>query len=415
MYVSRSEFVVASAVILVGVIVSVVDLSRSVRGSAAGEELKNSGQEQAVQTKVRLRAVEGAASSLDLDNALRVFEETGDRAGLLRCFDSNFTRSIGWLSSRSLERHSLSLARVCGFCVGYSEATWTWGIFTSYFESDPSLLQEAKSGAFSGLFSSGRIDRCLESLAEIREGIERDKCMVQVLFALSEDDPSRAVMMMKQWIEDGGLRMIDQSKLLGGIVANAHGAAEVEEILDLEDFNALAVSNPSVVARAIADSNIDLATSWSLGLNDWVKSRSAITGIVELQIHRELDDEAMQMIAEAENIRGGGGYIRSAVMEIAKISPERAISFIDKIPESLEGHTRDAIIVLVDIWYAQDGVALSEWVSGLEVGNKKDSAIMALSMKVSPSDPQLAVQWASQIQEPELRVKLTSIVSAALK
>lgn len=344
-----------------------------------------------------MRAVEGDISSLNLDDALRVFEETGDKTAFLRCFDSNFTRSLAWLADRALEKRSPALARVCGFCVGSSEATWSWDIFTVYFDSAPNLLSEAKSGGIGGLLSSGRIDRCLESLAEIREGIERDKCMVQVLFALSEDDPSRAVMMMKQWIEDGGLRMIDQSKLLGGIVANAHGAAEVEEILELEDFNALAVSNPSVVARAIADSNIDLATSWSLGLNDWVKSRSAITGIVELQIHRELDDEAMQIIAEAENIRGGGGYIRSAVMEIPKISPERAISFIDKIPENLEVHTDDAVIVLVDVWYAQDGVALSEWVSGLEVGNKKDSAIMALSMKVSPSDPKLAVQWASQI------------------
>ena len=218
-------------------------------------------------------------------------------------------------------------------------------------------------------------------------------------------------MMMKQWIEDGGLLTIDQSKLLGGIVANAHGVAEVEQILALEDFNTIAVGNPSVVARAIADSNIDLATSWSLGFSDWVKSRSAITGIVKSQIHRGLDDEAMRIITEAENIRGGGGYIRSAVMEIAKISPERAISFIDKIPKTLDVHTRDAVTILVHVWYSQDGVALSKWISGLQVGNKKDSAIMALSMMISPSDPKSAVEWANQIEEPELRVRLTRIVS----
>ena len=414
----NGKFKVTGALILMGAITFVICISKFGGGSEidqGNEGLRDPRWERPEQTKVRLRAVEGDISRIDLDEALRVFEKTGDKAGILGCFDSNFTRSLAWLAERALEKKSPSLARVCGFCVGFSDATWNWDIFTVYFDSDPSLLNEAKSGAIGGLLNSGRIDQCLEFLAEIQEGIERDKCMVQVLLALSEEDPSRAVMMMKQWIEDGGLRTNDQSKLLSVIVANAHGVAEVKKILALEDFNALAVSNPSVVARAIADSNIDLATSWSLGMKDWVKSRSAIAGIVESQIHRGLDDEAMRIITEAENIRGGGGYIRSAVMEIAKISPERAVSFIDRIPKTMDVHTRDAVIVLVDVWYSQDGVALSKWISGLEAGNKKDSAIMAISMMISPSDSKSAVEWANQIEEPELRGKLTRIVSGQIQ
>ncbi|MGJ8634640.1 MAG: hypothetical protein ACSHX7_12055 [Luteolibacter sp.] len=407
------KFKVTGALILVGAITFVISMAKFETESEGGQDtkgLRDPGREAPAQTNAGLRVVKGDISSLDLDDALRIFEETGDRADLLRCFDTNFTQSLAWLADRSLEKKSPSLARVCGFCVGFRDKKWSWDIFTAYFDGEPSLLNEAKSGAISGLLSSGRIDRSLESLAEIEEGIERDRCMVQVLLILSEDNPSWAVMMMKQWVEDGGLRTIDQSKLLGSIVANATGAAEVEEILALEDFNGLAVSNPSVVARAIANSNIDLATSWSLGLDDWVKSRSAVTGIVELQIHRGLDDEAMQIISEAENIRGGGGYVRSAVMEIAKISPERAIAFIDKIPQNLDGHTGDAIILLADVWYAQDGVALSKWVTSLEAGSKKDLAIRALSMKIYRSDPQLAAEWASQIEEPEMRLRLTRFI-----
>lgn len=410
----NKKFKVTGVLILVGSIISIIGLSKfgvggeSVQGSKG---LVDSGRDLPAETKVRLRAVEGDIASLDFEDALKVFEETGDKAGFLRCFDLNFTRSLAWLADRSLEKQSPILARACGFCVGFGDKTWSWDIFTTYFGTEPRLVNDAKLGAFGGLLSSGRINRCLESLTEIEEGIERDKCMVQALLILSEEDPSRAVMMMKQWIEDGGLLTIDQSNLLGGIVANANGAAEVEEILALDDFNGLALSNPSTVARAIANSNINLATSWSMGLDDWVKSRSAITGIVELQIHRGLDDEAMQIISEAENVRGGGGYIRSAVMEIAKISPERAIAFIDKIPQNLDRHTNDAITLLANVWYAQDGIALSKWVTSLEAGNKKDSAIRALSLEVYSSDPQLAVEWVSQIAEPELRARLTRLVS----
>jgi len=399
---------------VIGFLIFLASPFRQVGGSPEGEgadELKSSEWEEPTRTKVRQRTNEGVSLVIDLADALRVFQETGAREKLIRCFDSDFSQSLAWLSKRVLVEQNSSLAKTCGFCVGCSDAIWVWANFESYFADDEECRREAKSGVIEGLLQSGRILRTLESLVEIEKGRERDQCMVQVLLVLAEFDPANAITMMKQWIEAGELLTIDRSKLLGRVVGIAKGLGDVEKVLALDDFNILGGRYPSAIARSIAETNTEMATSWSLKIEDWVQSRAAITGIVEFKVQRGLDDEAMRIIVEAENSRGGGGYIRSAVMEIAKISPEKAVLFIDKLPRNLNLHTRDAVIVLVDAWYAQDGNGLSDWVSGLEIGNKRDSALMAISMKVASSDPKLAQEWASKIGDDELRANVAKIVS----
>lgn len=65
----------------------------------------------------------------------------------------------------------------------------------------------------------------------------------------------------------------------------------------------------------------------------------------------------------------------------------------------------DALKIAVQFWYRVDPAAAIQWMQSLPVGPSKDTAVIGISLGKSYSDPQAAMNMASEIADSDIRTE----------
>lgn len=88
----------------------------------------------------------------------------------------------------------------------------------------------------------------------------------------------------------------------------------------------------------------------------------------------------------------GGGPAGQALVRIASVAPESAMTFVTQLP--LDAPVTDLTPQVFDVWMQKDSIAASEWLAGQTTGEMKNSATMALVRNlIHGAEPDYDAAW----------------------
>jgi hypothetical protein len=306
-----------------------------------------------------------------------------------------------------------------GRCLALSSNGHDWEYLETILKG--SDLDIARQGFFRGILELGDWNRALEVIELLNTPGMRNIFRNTYLAALSDFDPKKALYDMYDWQASGIDNMEVIDKVAFAIVSRIVKTSDEERLKDVlvsDAIRLLTKDREQLIGRALAEQNVNLAIKWFNSLdNEGIKKRNVLSGITTTQYASGDLSGMMKTIIDAENNEGGCRFVRDAMMNVAGRSPLDACRMIDAIPPEMNDTAWSAINILVDIWYSQDGAAVSSWVNGQKPGTRKDYAINAIAVEVYDSDPQLAMQWAKSIEDKVFRdkaiIRFTPVIPTA--
>jgi hypothetical protein len=133
---------------------------------------------------------------------------------------------------------------------------------------------------------------------------------------------------------------------------------------------------------------------------------------VPAQFRADIQEKIAVKLAESDTARGTAyalaiedpearnSSLDAINSELVSQNPDTAVQWLEALPPDDQER---AAFNTVSLWYDLDATQVSRWISTLDAGNLKDQALLALSSRLAPTNPDAARSAASQITDPELR------------
>ncbi|WP_148216378.1 hypothetical protein [Coraliomargarita akajimensis] len=239
----------------------------------------------------------------------------------------------------------------------------------------------------------------MEFAMQLRPGNARMNALGSVASRLAERDPVAAVDFLNQ------MEYRD----------------ERERVISNMSWN-LARNHPETARRLVEESGDELIQQRMVNplVQEWVKYDR---GAALLWVEGLVDDSARQngystvlgswiqsdpqsaLSYIGQGLEGGAQYYRNAFSTWSRQDPEMAIAWLDELPEDMAG--RDGVYrAVADSYVRHDPMAASEWITTLEDGPERDSAVQSLVYQVKRADPEAAFIWSSTITDDGQRANM---------
>jgi hypothetical protein len=218
-------------------------------------------------------------------------------------------------------------------------------------------------------------DTAVEHGAETKE---RD--MMVTLLGWAKADPNGALEWYKNLEVDGKGNFTNKTYLAEGML---RGLAENDTAFATEFLSGISVKDHSMrrMAQVLAG-------------KVWEQSSSAKDLKSATSWADSLPDGKLKSYAQAEITK-----------QYASKDPQAAVSWL-ATQESSSDNMKGSYYNAFSAWAGKDATAAGDYISTMPDSSNKDSAIIGLSVNLVNKDPQLALEWAGNINEPENRSKM---------
>jgi hypothetical protein len=258
-----------------------------------------------------------------------------------------------------------------------------------------------------------------------------ERVIAVIIYEMARTDPAAAKLALGRLQEEERkssqqaiVRMLQQSDPMAALayareLHDARAECDVLKFWANTDARAAAAEletgNPDqrpaveAIATALAKQDRPAFETWAAGLTDPQERATARRAALALDA---LTDPAGAATETSAWLSGEAGAVDAGELPVhiaqrwwwAKAAPGDVAAWAASLPA---GKGRDvAIGEVTRLWLEQDALAASEWLGGLAPGPGRDLAVERLVRKVSGEAPDEAFDWASTIQNREIRGRI---------
>ena len=277
----------------------------------------------------------------------------------------------------------------------------------------------------------------MDWLAEQPAAADRLRGMLEAVAVWAADDAESALL----WLEANAQGIARFETLTSGVELWAERSPnEAANWVDgmANDGGKVAAARSLVATWAREDPNA--AADWVDGLPDGQIRNEAVVALAESWMVKAPESAAIWVYEEARR-QQDPILLDETIRQFSQVAPSQAEAFVRALSQQpgagdsvVETHIRgraeqdpseaaqwltsltpdDPLYrsenagVLMDVWAESDSIAASMWLSELPAGEQRDAAAASFSGVVQNYDPEVAVEWAASISDPNQRVERLS-------
>ncbi|MGK0184427.1 MAG: hypothetical protein ACI9R3_000193 [Verrucomicrobiales bacterium] len=155
----------------------------------------------------------------------------------------------------------------------------------------------------------------------------------------------------------------------------------------------------SSIASEVLEGGIDEAASWVTSISDSQLKEGALNRVID-QYMREDIDAAAEWVSTMSGESYANDSIRQVAEQMAKTDPMKALQWADALAEDAQPQVyREAL----NEWAKTDATAASEYLLAMTNSPERDQAITGLTSTLKRDEPESALVWAQEINDPQLK------------
>jgi len=233
--------------------------------------------------------------------------------------------------------------------------------------------------------------RLLHTLAPSRE---KSAMLQQLASRWARVQPGIAL----QWSQS--LDSADDRRAAEGGILGASGLTQ-EELVAFANASADPASSAMAmnsVANRMVEADVQQAMQWVTQVP--AQYRAAIQERIAIKLAESDAARGTAYALAIEDSNARDSSLDAINSELVARNPDTAVQWLQALPPDSQDR---AAFNTVSLWYDLDSTQVSRWISTLDAGNLKDHALLALSSRLAPTNPDAARNAASQIADPDLR------------
>jgi hypothetical protein len=326
-----------------------------------------------------------------------------ERTFLIFC-DQQSKTSMFLLARITTDNDPLAI-RTLGYCCGRTgQQSWLAWLRENLNDEQ---YGATKIGYFEGLAMIGSSEVIDQWEKLEADNAEKDMLMSVVLLMLSEKDPQDAEDLLYYWVGKSPDRLWAKNPAIIKVLEKMlkDSGPFLDKMIYDGRFLTLCQGNMRRVAIEIAKLDPERARVWALERSSDIDRIAAVNGVLIEEATKESNDKVMDSIRKfsASGKVPVGNMLRDVLLcKMARNSIDGE-AWIDTIGENNAMYDQ-CCGVFVAKWSEEDQMAVSQWISELPVGRKRDiSAFHLASSLKSAAD---AITWGSSITDVRLREAL---------
>lgn len=325
--------------------------------------------------------------------------------GSFQIFSQRQTKCSKILLEKIAKGSDLLALRTLGYCCGRTGETSRLMWLHENLKEDE--YQSARIGYFEGLamIGSSAVIEQWESLEN--NNSERDRLMSVALLILCETDAQDAEDLLYYWVEKNPHRLWARNPAVIQVIEKMLQFDDIssDHLLANDRFLTLCQGNFSRVAMEIAKSDPKRAREWALARDSVSDRIAAVKGILLAEAAKGGNKKVMDSIVElsASGRVPVGNMMKDVLLFKLNRGTAEAEEWIDAIGEDHKLYDQSCG-VFVSRWAAEDQFAVSQWISGLPAGRKRDISAFHLASDLKSLTE--AMNWCNSIEDASLRDSL---------
>ena len=215
-----------------------------------------------------------------------------------------------------------------------------------------------------------------------------------------------------EWV----LRLPEPEERQGGLLSAGYEVARSEPVEAIK----LALTMPAselrddFIAHSVAQwaaASPARAAEWAGNIADTTFRERLLAEIARSWAEQDPNAAATMALKSLSPGRQQDDAVMGIVQHLAQSNPDQAAAWIVQFPDGSLRET--ALEELIKLWADRDLDQAGKWLHSQKLEPNYDTGIRAYVSKLTPLDPQLAVQWAANINDEELRAREMEAVGEA--
>jgi hypothetical protein len=154
----------------------------------------------------------------------------------------------------------------------------------------------------------------------------------------------------------------------------------------------------NALTNQLVSTDVEAATQWVAKVPE--QYRAGIQGKIAAKLAQSDQVRGTEYAVDIADPKARLSAIDAITRDIVMKDPRSAARWLESLPPDLRERAAFNTVVM---WYDIDSMQASDWINTLPHGKVRDRALVALSSRLTASDPEAAKAVASQIADPALR------------